>query len=235
MVNKWRILSTAPLPGRLFDIAVQHFAALDIIPFTKITFVTGIQTQEEIKKLSAQQLTVVFTSANAVKPVAACLSGVQPKWDIYCISTVTREAVEGYFPGATIKGTADNAASLAEVIAKQNEKEVVFFCGDNRLEVLPNHLRNAGVQVKEVVVYTNEETPQEINEVYDAILFFSPSGVRSYFSVNTVYSHTLYFAIGNTTAEAIKQYSNNKIVTATTPSKENVLMLALQHLEAEMA
>src|SRR5258706_9822828 len=45
-------------------------------------------------------------------------------------------------------------------------------------------------------------------KVYDGILFFSPSGVESFFNTNEVNEQTILFAIGNTTATEIKKYTN---------------------------
>ena len=58
---------------------------------------------------------------------------------------------------------------------------VTFFCGNQRRDTLPDKVRAAGIKVEELVVYETVELPLKVTDHYDAILFYSPSGVRSFF------------------------------------------------------
>lgn len=106
---------------------------------------------------------------------------------------------------------------------------MVFFCGDLRREELPDLLKKAGIELTEVVVYQTLETPIKINKDYDGILFFSPSAVKSFFSINQVNSNALFFAIGNTTANAIKPFSKNSIIVSEFPAKDQLLDKAIKY------
>ncbi|HUQ96043.1 MAG TPA: uroporphyrinogen-III synthase [Chitinophagaceae bacterium] len=122
-----------------------------------------------------------------------------------------------------------NAASLADLMIKDGVKDVYFFCGSLRRDVLPQKLRDAHIKVEEIVVYETAETPAVMESVYDAILFYSPSAVHSFFSVNKIDSTTQVFAIGFTTAEAIVSYTSNPVLIADKTSKEYVVKQMMEH------
>jgi uroporphyrinogen-III synthase len=91
------------------------------------------------------------------------------------------------------------------------------------MDTLPSILLKSGIITNEITVYKTVEQPTFVEKEYDGILFYSPSGVSSYFSMNTVSSGTVLFAIGHTTAAAIKLETNNEVVVCPTPSKEALL------------
>ena len=78
------------------------------------------------------------------------------------------------------------------------------------------------MEVKEIIVYQTTAIQHRIQKTFEGILFFSPSGVESFFSSNQLTQKTILFAIGNTTAKEIKKYSNNQIVISDEPGKENL-------------
>src|SRR5450759_2557524 len=58
---------------------------------------------------------------------------------------------------------------------------------------------------------------------YDGILFFSPSAVNSFFSLNKINEQIQIFAIGKTTADAIHQQINKDLIIAETPGEEDMI------------
>ena len=112
-----------------------------------------------------------------------------------------------------------------------NVKEVTFFCGNLRMNHLPNRLSAGGIQVKEIMVYQTELTPIAITKEYEAILFFSPSAVHSFFSINTTPVHTVLFSIGETTTAAIETYCNNKVITSSWPAEADMLEMATAYFK----
>lgn len=170
----------------------------------------------------------VFTSANGVEAVQQNLQrkGVvqSPDWQVFCIWGKTKETVLSAFPTADILATAGYGEQLARHILEHGDvQEVVFFSGNKRREELPTILKEAGIAVHEITVYQTEETPSPVEEDLDAVLFFSPSGVSSFFSANQLKKEAVCFAIGRTTAEAIAAYTPNQIITSETTSVESVL------------
>ncbi len=228
MQNKANILCTAFIDKLLIQKAAAKGIEIDVLPFIEIQPIVNEHLSKEIAALYTQNLNVVFTSANAVNTPQPPEGGV--KWNIYCIGNATAKAVAEKFGSDTIAGTAHNAGELAELILKDHKiKEVIFFCGDKRRDELPVKLREAHVSVREIIVYRTEETPKKVTKNYDGILFFSPSGVSSFFSANTIGTSTTLFAIGHTTANSIKGLSNNKIVISEQPDKEQLIDILLAH------
>jgi uroporphyrinogen-III synthase len=168
---------------------------------------------------------------NAVTAVAGILRR-SVNWNIYSIGHTTAALITQLFQ-KPIAGTATDAAALADVILNDGVREVVFFCGNIRRDVLPEKLRNANILVEEIVVYETKEIPHAISRQYDAILFYSPSAVHSFFSTNTISNGTVLFAIGNTTADAIKHYSNNQVHIAAKPGKEDMVRELMQHINTQ--
>lgn len=222
--NNIQILCTRPLPASLIDLAGAARIAINVSPFIETESVLSVEVQQEIELLSFQTAIVVFTSMNAVDAVTGLLDGHVPDWTIYCIGTATGRLVKEYFDEEKIAGTASDAASLAMLIVEGRfADEVVFFCGDQRRDELPEMLRQQGIDVNEIVVYQTINLPHAIDQQYHGILFFSPSAVQSFFQKNKLDDTTILFAIGNTTANEIKNFTNNKIIISNKPGKENLV------------
>jgi Uroporphyrinogen-III synthase len=232
MRDKITILSTRPLETALLEAARAKDIIIDIVSFIDISPVNTSGIQEEIKKLLTQPANIVFTSMNAVQAVANQLDGDAPDWNIFCIGNTTRALAEKYFGEASIRGTGNYGTELAGVIiADRSVKKVVFFCGDLRREELPGKLRQHGITVQEIIVYHTINTPHTVNTQYDGILFFSPSAVQSFFYTNTVLPSTILFAIGQTTADAIKNFTGNPVVIPGRPGKEDLVKKMFEYFK----
>ena len=228
MKNDTQILCTRPLSQAIIDVANSKGLFTDVWSFIETTAIETVEVQQEIEHTFLLKTTVVFTSMNAVDAVAAYLTDEQPNWQVYCIGFTTQQLVKKYFGAQVIVGVAENAAALAEKIIEDDATdEVVFFCGNQRRDEMSTMLGVAGVTVTEIVVYETIAVPHVVKKDYDAILFFSPSAVDSFFSVNKIKRETLFFAIGATTAEAIQQYNNGKIIVAAQPGKEALMQQAI--------
>ena len=167
---------------------------------------------------------------NAVEAVADYLDGQPVEWNIYCMGNTTNRLVKKYFGERKIAGTANSAAELAELIVEDSMiDEVIFFCGDQRRDELPAILKNNDIDVNEITVYQTIAIPHKIDKTYNGILFFSPSAVESFFRKNKIPATTILFAIGSTTANEIKKYSNNKIIISDEPGKENLVEKMMEY------
>jgi uroporphyrinogen-III synthase len=224
------ILCTRPLNDTLVNEAKAAGIAIDIFSFIETTAIQTIEVQQEIEQALSLTANVVFTSMNAVEAVAEWQQGQQPQWNIYCIGTATNKLAEKYFGAGNIAGTANSAAELAELIATDRFIDnVIFFCGDQRRNELPLVLEKNNIDVNEIVVYQTTPIPHRVNKFYHGILFFSPSAVESFFSNNKVPAQTILFAIGDTTAATIKQFSNNTVITSDTPGKQNLVQKMIEY------
>jgi uroporphyrinogen-III synthase len=212
------------LETALLEAAKAKDIQIDIVSFIDTTPIQNSGIKEEIGKILKQPASVVFTSMNAVNTVAAYINGNTPDWNIFCIGQTTRQLAAKYFGEQSIQTVGNNASELADqMIGNKSVKQVVFFCGDQRREELPGKLRQNGITVQEVIVYHTVSTPHRIDKAYDGILFFSPSAVQSFFYANAVLPSTIMFAIGQTTADAIKTFTDNLIIESERPGKEELV------------
>lgn len=217
------LLCTADLPSGSVAEAAAKGIAIDVLSFIGTEYVK----HQQLGELLTRPLVAVFTSRNAV--VALGDKGGRD-WKIYCIG----DAAVDRFGVAAVMGKAGSAKELAEKIIATNEgHEVFFFCSDRRRDELPDMLKKEGFVVHEVVVYRTMLTPNRMSRQYDGIAFFSPSGVESFFSVNGVASEIPLFAIGATTAEAIRNHCQNPVVVVERPDKSALVRLMIEYFQYE--
>ena len=230
MQNRTQILSTRPLHETLLQEAKQAGIDIDELSFIETSPIQSPSLQSEIDEALQQSITAVFTSMNAVEAVADQINGKKPCWKIYCIGTTTQQLVVTYFGQDAIAGTANDAAALAKLIIEDQPKgKLLFFCGDQRRDELPEILQQNSIKLKEIIVYQTTAIQHRIQKLYEGILFFSPSGVESFFSNNQLTKKTILFAIGNTTAKEIKKHSDNEIVVSDEPGKENLARKMMEY------
>jgi uroporphyrinogen-III synthase len=212
-------LSTQAVSASLRDEAAQKGIRLDAVPFIRTELL-------EAGELPAGPGIAVFTSQHAVEALPA----IGQEWTVYCIEGATRRLVEERFGTGIIAGTASSAEELAKKIIESNPgQRVVFFCGDLRRQELPVLLRGAGLVVEERIVYRTVLTPQRVEGVYDGIVFFSPSAVESFFSANSISGGTVCFAIGRTTAAAVRARTGREAIIAGKPDKEVLIHEMITH------
>jgi uroporphyrinogen-III synthase len=207
---------------------------IDTKNFIETNSIVDQHIAEEIRKYATENISVVFTSMNAVDAVIDVLEldGIIPDWTIYAMGGVTKNLIKNYFIDSELIADATNSTELAQRIVDNEETDLVFFCGNHRRDELPSLLHKHEITLQEVVVYETVELPVKIEKEYDAILFFSPSAVRSFFKTNKLSGHTVLFAIGKTTAEALSKHSDNKVITGGFPDKEKLTATAIEYLKA---
>jgi len=223
MQNKIQILSTRKINNSLISVAGKNHICIDEMNFIETEEILSAEIKKRITELSTQKVAVIFTSSKAVNAVGKFIRG-KVFWKIFCIEPATKKSVENCFENVQIVGTATNADELADKIIQDNSvKKIVFFCGGQRRNVLPEKLKRNEINVEELVVYETIEKPKFVSKNYDAILFFSPSAVRSFFSSNKIKEETILFAIGKTTAEEVKLSTNAKTIIAEMPDQEKLI------------
>jgi len=224
-------LSTGTIEDELRT-EVSGIISLDVLPFIRTEKVSGTEVREQILMASRLPAIVAFTSVVAVETVFSMLNGRTTGWQIFCIGHATRRSVEQRFGRECISGTAENARELARLMISAKIDRVIFFCGDQRRNDLPDQLGQSHIDVEEIVVYRTVLTPQEVRKKYDGILFFSPSAVKSFFQKNQLKDQTVLFAIGTTTAMEIAKYSLNKVVVSEEPEKQVLLKQVRTYFES---
>jgi len=144
----------------------------------------------------------------------------------FCVGDKTQALLEEN--GLKVAKKAKNASYLGDFIQKKHQNEsFYFFCGNLRMPEIPTSFKNSKNTLFEVKTYETELNFKKFDQNWDGILFFSPSGVQSYFHLNK--TDAPVFCIGNTTAQEAQKFTNN-IVIANTTSIESVIAKAIKTL-----
>lgn len=232
--NRIHILCTRPVDITLVEDAASKGIQADIIEFISTNAIKDPALKSSVNQIANKENTVIFTSMNAVEAVTNLLDDSPCEWKIFCMGNTTRQLVIKYFGEKALVSTGNNATELARAVVyyKQHHEgndSCIFFCGDQRREELPAILEANKIGFSEITVYQTIETPHVVDKYYDAILFFSPSAVHSYFKSNKANDSTEFYAIGSTTATAIKHYTANKIIIGNTPAKDELFRLCVKN------
>ena len=134
--------------------------------------------------------------------------------------------------------TAQNGVELGHFIAKNHKNEhFAYFCSKQPRDELPTILKEAAILCNEIVTYETHLNEQSFIQKFDGVLFYSPSGVQSYFSTNKKLPSprgeglgARFFCIGNTTATEARKYTDQVIVSNAT-SIESTIAKAVNTLK----
>jgi len=224
------ILCTRKLDADILKKAELNNIHIDCFPFIETMFTQSFEVEEKMKQLETQEINAVFTSKKAVEGVTGLLKTV-PKWNVFCTGGVTKKSIIKFFGENAIQGSGKHASDVKEKLCKQksNIAKVYFFCGDQRMNDLPQSLPQQGIEVEEMIMYKTILIPQYIDKDYDGVLFFSPSAAHSYFSENTLPTDIPLFSIGNTTTATIKTYNANPILTSEWPGQESLINVVIDY------
>ncbi|MFD1601966.1 uroporphyrinogen-III synthase [Flavobacterium artemisiae] len=180
-----------------------------------------IKTENKPFELKDLNESLIFTSQNAVHSVLSHPESEElKKKNVYCVGLKTKSLLEEN--GFNVIAYTGYASDLAEIITLIYRNEsYTFFSGNMRRDTLPEALKENGIKFNEIEVYETTLQPQKIKANPEAILFFSPSGVKSYLKHNTI-NKQICFCIGDTTAEALVKITKN-IIVADQPTIEDVI------------
>lgn len=214
-----RILSTKKLlPNQKQFLLNANFAVIEA---------DFIQIKNKEFYISTNSSSLLFTSQNAVKSFLENEKANDLKdKKIFCVGLKTKALLEQN--GFKVIASKEYALELSEVIIKDfSQENFTFFSGNLRRETLPEALKKANISLEEIEVYETILTPQKTNVPVNGILFFSPSGVQSYLQENKI-TEEKCFCIGTTTAEALKQITEN-IIIAKQQTVENVIIQCINY------
>jgi uroporphyrinogen-III synthase len=181
---------------------------------------------------------VAFTSLNGVKfflSIPGCKELAGSK-KIFSLSGATAGILLKY--GIQPAIIADDAESLADKIIKnQLAKSVLHPSGSLKLDILEQKLASANIRYNPLLVYKTELNKDiKTDKSFDAILFFSPSGVESFLNVNNWDTKTIACCIGKTTAESFrKEQPDAIIITPFLPAPESMIKAISNHFQKDKA
>lgn len=217
-----KVLSTKTLDGE--TIAHAHTLNLNIrcVDFIKVSGVDfdthsiHLHTFESIAFTSRNAVKYFFRNQNALK----LLRGKS----IFSLAGKTSEELAKHNLKAIYTG--ENAGDLAEAIIQTKlAKSVLHVCGNLTLDVLGKKLKSAGIVYSSLIIYqTILQNNIVLNEDFDVIMFYSPSGVESFFAANKLSNENVCCCIGETTATALREKNiSAKIILPKELSPESMI------------
>jgi len=166
----------------------------------------------------------IFTSQNAVRAIKGHDITIE---NSFCVGERTKANL--LKSGQKNIKTANNALELAHFILKNYKNEHFhFFCGNMRREEIPSLFTANDISFSEIEVYKTTLNRQSFAQSFNGILFYSPSGVQSFVSHNSLENSTA-FCIGETTAMEAKKHANSVIVASNT-TVESVIAKTVETL-----
>lgn len=196
-----------------------------------VDFVEVIQTDFiKTKSFGLKNNSLIFTSVNGVK--AFFKNGFSPNENfaepknynkIYVVGSQTKKELRQHNFG-TFK-LCKNANELSNFITENSVNEkFLHFCGNIAIDILDEKLPLQNISYKKIPVYKTELLYPKIDEKYQAIVFFSPSGVRSFAKFNNLEEMKI-FSIGKTTTAELEKLTDNKIITSSKNTLADLLNL----------
>lgn len=154
---------------------------------------------------------VIFTSQNAVESLLYSFAASELDFtNIFCVGRRTKRLIEKKIGKVThIESSAEKLANYLS--ANLKNESYTFFCGNKRRDDLPEILSKQKNEVTEVECYSTLLSSKKIEDKFNGILFYSPTGIESYLMKNTRKS-LVAFCIGETTANEARKHFENVIV-----------------------
>ncbi|MPT30588.1 MAG: uroporphyrinogen-III synthase [Chryseobacterium sp.] len=199
-----------------------------------VDFVEVIHTEFiKTKTFGLKNSSLIFTSVNGVKAFfengfSANENFAEPKNynKIYAVGSQTKKELRKHNFG-TFK-LCKNANELSNFITENSVNEkFLHFCGNIAIDILDEKLPLQNISYRKIPVYRTELLYPKIDEKYQAIVFFSPSGVRSFAKFNNLENMKI-FSIGKTTTSELQKLTDNKIITSSKNTLADILNLILK-------
>jgi uroporphyrinogen-III synthase len=127
----------------------------------------------------------------------------------FCVGEQTANALADL--GIKVTAQAENAATLIEDHLKPLHTKPLWFTGVRKTAALEHFIREKGCDYMDC--YMTRTVEKSFSNTFDAVMFFSPSGIESYLKHNSLSDSTLACCIGETTAEAAKAHTSNLLVS----------------------
>jgi len=184
-------------------------------------------------KVPASVENAIITSQNAAKAIHDANISIK---NCFCVGKKTKALLEEN--GLKVVKMTEYASELAPYLVENHKNAYFhFFCGNIRSDVIPSKLKENSVAFEEIKVYNTTLNPKKFERHFDAILFFSPSGIRSFVEGNTNINGeipafagmTQAVCIGSTTASEAKKYTENVVISNST-TVESVFAKAVKTL-----
>ena len=180
-----------------------------------------IKTSKVDFELPSHKGSWIFTSKNSVEAVYSSKEMLKcKKMPHYCVGENTKSLL--LKNGQKIIKSAKNSLELAFFIKKMAKNDKFIYCrGSIENNDFREFFEKNKISLQEVTVYKTKLLPKHIENTINAIMFFSPSAVKSYIKYNSI-GNSICFCIGKTTSSFVKKFSKQTYFSEN-PSIENVV------------
>lgn len=232
--DKRNILVTRPLSGQQLEYA--RILGLEPIIESALDFEFPDYWDGVLKVINEHPKSDwMFTSANGVKALKKLMRNglqVRPEVQIFAVGSKTKEALEALGLEAKVPRTQDGS-HLADLIIEEGKiNSVIYFHGNLSRGEVTEKLRSQDIEVIEIEVYQTKIKPVSLPEnPVEAVLFYSPSAVQG-FKKGQGFNGDLpsLFAIGPTTAEALRKETDQGVEIADSPDTKELLKTVADYL-----
>ena len=218
MPDLMNVLCLKDASAEMFSYAEELAMQLQFCPVIKPV---SVLNHDEVMLQYKDDADILITSANAARIVEELLKELKPK-RIFCVGELSAKLLAGYCEEIV---HADNSEALIQKILVNNVTALIHFCSNIALGTIKEAAHSNNIEYKELISYETVALEPKIDNLnsFDALLFFSPSGVRS-FMVNNDLPETIIGAIGSTTANCI----DNTEITVASKSNSNELLKSIR-------
>jgi uroporphyrinogen-III synthase len=186
-----------------------------------------------------------FTSVNTVRFFHQYITtlGIQVKNKIAAVGEKTARSLAHYGYAVDFQpSTYSGKAMVEEFLNENSTKRIALICGENARREIPELLKEAGVSFEKIVIYRtikNEQSKSLLNKAVsqvDAVFFTSPSTVDAFQQFlkphlfEQAKNSLLTIAIGETTAEALRERSFCDILYPETFTVENMVEVYIDYI-----
>lgn len=232
--DKQNILVTRPLTGQQVEYA--RILGLKAIIEPALEFQFPTYWDEILGTINEHSRSDwVFTSTNGVKALAELMDAglqVRPEIQLFAVGAKTGEALQQLGLNAKVPRIQDGKHLGRLILEEGRVESVIYFHGNLSRDEMTSQLIEGGIEVIELEVYKTIINPVSLPKVpVSAVLFYSPSAVEG-FKRGQGFDGELpaLFAIGSTTAEALRKETSHGVEVAEEPDTEALLRKVADHL-----
>ncbi|MCU0404213.1 MAG: uroporphyrinogen-III synthase [Chitinophagaceae bacterium] len=235
------ILSTRALSAHAVQFAGKNGWSLEVVPLIGSNGILDAPRADFFMNAIIEDkapFMLIFSSMNGVKWLKKGLDEagqlLPPGITALCVGKQTAARAADQLKVVPLL-IAPDGATLLSWIKKHIPKDtrLLYPCAKSRLDTLPEGLKEEGYRLVEIPVYETISTPGLLKGHYHFIMFFSPSAIDSFFSLNQWQEGSLGVCIGETTANALREKGVNRIIVAEEPSERAMVEAIHQFLSKD--
>ena len=181
-------------------------------------------SEDQINLINSKiEATWIFTSQNAVRSIGKVLHRLANIEEKKCFAVGQKTAQELAKMGIrALIPEHHNSQALIDLLDNNKAGSFIYFTGNLRQSTIINFFEENEIDFEEIETYQTKLIQPELEiENFNGVCFCSPSAVVSFFKKYKLEESVPCFAIGNTTAVKLLDYSGHVVMA----EKTNVFSL----------